>query len=161
MTLLDLVRLQRRRGEVLAKMSVVSDAPASVVGGGGMHVKGESKPPPFTRSLYWHWREQFQVEWPDIPDNPDQAAIDWCYARAEKLVEQAEADLDRYTGRLRSRPEDEVWKPLGEKSNLWGHSGQGTARAIRMEANRGSSLIRLAVRFGASVSHIKEVLRAR
>jgi hypothetical protein len=106
----DLSGLQRlavRRNQVLAALSVLSDAACSQwVGyrdakGKAKGNKSESKEPTSAGgSLYVQWRETFDVDWPDVPDDPDQAALDWCYDRAYRLVMQAEADLHWATGKL-------------------------------------------------------------
>lgn len=102
-----LLRLAVRRNKVLAAMSVLTDAACSQwVGyreqkGKAKGNASESKEPTSAGgSLHNEWWERFDVDWPDVPDDPDQAALDWCYDRAYRLVLQAEADLHWATGRL-------------------------------------------------------------
>lgn len=96
-----LAGLEQRRNNLLAQMSVLADcASGSFVATTKHKAKGESKPPPEQDSLYFHWRERFDVDWPDVPENPDEAAIEWCYDRAYKLVLQAESDLKLGRGEI-------------------------------------------------------------
>lgn len=96
-----LAGLEQRRNAVLAAMSVLADcSTGSFVPFNPSKAKGESKPPPEQDSLYDHWRERFDVDWPDVPEDPDEAAIEWCYDRAYKLVLQAESDLKLRRGEV-------------------------------------------------------------
>lgn len=75
-------------------MSVLADcSTGSFVAFNPHKAKGESKPPPDQDSLYDYWRERFDVDWPAVPEDPDEAAVEWCYDRAYTLVLQAESDL--------------------------------------------------------------------
>jgi len=147
LTVDDLTALALRRNALLARMSVLADAPgrAGFTATYLPQAKATSKAPPPVHSVYAHWRDEFDVNWPAVPDDPDQDAIEWCYERAEKLVEQAEADLDRELGRLRYEPEE---------------TGLVLSRRIVKECE-GDSLIRVAARFQCTIRHVRWLRRLR
>lgn len=103
-----LAGLEQRRNAVLAAMSVLADcASGSYVAFNPHKAKGESKAlydgeREVDEGLYHHWRERFDVDWPDVPEGEEltDEAYEWCYDRAYKLVLQAEADLAMRRGEI-------------------------------------------------------------
>jgi hypothetical protein len=102
---LDIAQLERKRNALLAKMSVLADGVStSFVTTQKHRAKAGTKEPPQVDSLFFKWRQVFEEDWPDVPDDPDPQALEWCYDRAETLVLEAEADLKRHTGQSSVEP---------------------------------------------------------
>lgn len=146
-----LQRLAVRRNQVLAALSVLSDAACSQWVGyreAKSKAKGnasESREPTTAGgSLYVQWRETFDVDWPDVPDDPDQAALDWCYDRAYRLVLQAEADLHWATGRLDVTDYDEG----RDKRLIREHEGRPAVEVAHLERCSTASVRAIRRQFG-------------
>ena len=136
---LDIEELERKRNQILAEMSILSDGSVSAYGKPGKKKgrrrKGQGSPGdgPTRRaldvgeckncggtgyieggtllcdqciggttidSLYTYWHRKFDLEWPPVPEDADTEQLEWCYARAEKLVRQAHSDLRDRVGEV-------------------------------------------------------------
>lgn len=96
-----LEQLAGQRNELLAQMSVLADGVSTSFVTATKHkAKAGTKPPPDVDSLFFHWRERFDEDWPDVPEDPDAEALEWCYDRAFRLVAQADADLQLRRGQI-------------------------------------------------------------
>ena len=129
--------LNARRCNVLARMSVLCEVAAAAHVIEFRKTKASTKAPADPGGLYDEWRERFASQWP-ADDTEDRALRE---ARAEKLVEQAEADYERRTGKLQQDPEDYAFPE------------RKTKRLLR--EGEGQPAVRVAVRFGCTVAHVK------